>query len=252
MKLKVIASSSSGNGYALEGREETLLLEAGVPLSMVRKTVSDFRNIVGCLVSHIHGDHAKYIADYIKAGIPVYTNYHVWENYDQEARKRGDWKYIAEPRFVSLVENRTKKIGEFTVMPCPANHDVPCLGYFIHHDEIGNLAFITDSHDFAYSMSDLQHLLIEVNWSEKLLRQAVDEKRTPWFVAKRVRETHMGLHEAINYIQEEIDLEALHEIVMLHLSHENSDPCVFTEEITKAFQKPTFVAAEGLEIELKR
>ena len=245
MKLKVLGSSSAGNGYILQGEKQTLLLEAGVPIATVRRNVDDFRSIVGCLVSHSHGDHSKYIADYIKAGVKVYASYDVLKDF-QEQHSIG--KYGCQ----MVEEGQSFPVGDFKVMACPANHDVPCLGYFIHHDEIGNLAFITDSHDFAYSMSDLQHLLIEVNWSEELLRQAVEEKRTPWFVAKRVRETHMGLHEAINYIQEEIDLEALNEIVMLHLSHENSDPCVFTEEITKAFQKPTYVAAEGLEIELKR
>ncbi|MBQ9417114.1 MAG: hypothetical protein IJU19_00845 [Bacteroidales bacterium] len=242
MKLKVLGSSSAGNGYILQGERQTLLLEAGVPIAAVRKHVDDFRTIVGCLVSHSHGDHAKYIADYAKAGIHIYADEDVCLS----------CKGVHVNSLTILEDGDQFRVGGFRVMACSANHDVPCLGYFILHDEMGSLAFITDSHDYQYSMTDLQHLMIEVNWSEELLRQAVDEKRTPWFVAKRVRETHMGLHNAINYIQEEVSLDALREIVMLHLSYENSDPRVFTEEITKAFQKPTFVAAEGLEIELKR
>ena len=245
MKLKVIASSSSGNGYALEGKEETLLLEAGVPLSMVRKSVSDFRTIVGCLVSHRHGDHAKYIADYEKAGIRVYAPYDVWEHIDpQTAPYR---------RQLTLNNCETKYgIGHFHIIPVEANHDVPCFSFFIEHHEIGNLAFITDSHDFNYALDGVNHLMIECNWSEELLTHAVFEGRTPLFVAKRVRETHMGLHNAVEYIRDEVNMDTLREIVLLHLSHENSDPALFTDTMVNAFHKPTFVATNGLVVDLNK
>ena len=55
MELTVIGSSSKGNSYALESDGELLLIEAGVRLSMVRKSIG-FRlsTAVGCLVSHGH------------------------------------------------------------------------------------------------------------------------------------------------------------------------------------------------------
>ena len=237
MILKVIASSSSGNGYALEGKEETLLLEAGVPLSMVRKTVSDFRTIVGCLVSHRHGDHAKYIDDYAKAGIKIYCSQDIWKQHSKS---------------LTIEHGDMKKIGGFNVMALNANHDVPCLSFFIYHKEMGRLAFITDSHDFDYSLEGVNHLLIECNWSEELLQQAVAEWRTPAFVAKRVRETHMGLHDAVGYIRDEVSMDTLREIVLLHLSHENSDPALFTETMVNAFHKPTFAATDGLVVDLMK
>lgn len=241
MKLKVLGSSSAGNGYALEGKEETLLLEAGVPLSMVRKTISDFRTIVGCLVSHRHGDHAKYIADYIKAGIKVYALVDVYDSVREH-------HHIVQHNYIEpgVVEH----LGGFTIHCCTARHDVPCLGFFIHHKEIGNLTFITDSHDFDYSLEGVNHIMIECNWSDECLKKAIDEGRTPWFVANRVRETHMSLHQAVEYIRDEVSMDTLRDIVMLHLSYENSDPNQFKEQMEKAFQKPTYVAEEGLEIEL--
>lgn len=245
MKLKVLGSSSSGNGYILEGEKETLLIEAGVPVSLVRKRVEDFRTIVGCLVSHRHGDHAKYIADYEKAGIRVYAPYDVWEHIDpQTAPYR---------RKFTLNNCETKLgIGHFHVIPVQANHDVPCLSFFIEHREIGNLVFITDSNDLGYVCKDTNHLLIECNWSEELLQQAISEGRTLPFVAYRVRKTHMGLEDAVNYIRKDVSMDTLREIVLLHLSHENSDPALFTETMVDAFHKPTFVAAEGLEVDLMK
>lgn len=243
MKLKVIASSSSGNGYILQGKEETLLLEAGVPVSIVRKKVDDFRTIVGCLVSHRHGDHAKYIADYIKAGIKVYALVDVYDS----AREH---HHIVQHNYIE--PGGVHHLGGFSIYCCTARHDVPCLGFFIHHKEIGNLTFITDSHDFDYSLEGVNHIMIECNWSDECLKKAIDEGRTPWFVANRVRETHMGLHDAVGYIRDEVSMDTLREIVLLHLSHENSDPALFTETMVNEFHKPTFVATDGLVVDLNR
>lgn len=70
MILKCISSGSSGNAYALIGEEEILLLECGMPLKEVKKAIDwQILKIKGCVLSHIHADHSKYIKDYLNAGI---------------------------------------------------------------------------------------------------------------------------------------------------------------------------------------
>lgn len=56
MLVKVIGSSSSGNGYALISGEDILLLECGVPAKEMLKAI-DYQTskISGCLLSHEHG-----------------------------------------------------------------------------------------------------------------------------------------------------------------------------------------------------
>ena len=67
MKLKVIGSSSKGNGYALIADDEILLIEAGCKLIEVKKAIDwQIGKVVGCLVSHRHGDHAAHIKEYMK------------------------------------------------------------------------------------------------------------------------------------------------------------------------------------------
>ena len=62
MKLVCIGSSSKGNGYALIGKNEILLLEAGCRLLEVKKSVNwKIGKVVGGLVSHAHSDHSAYI-----------------------------------------------------------------------------------------------------------------------------------------------------------------------------------------------
>lgn len=53
--LKVIATGSSGNSYALMSDKEILLLDLGVSAKLIKQTV-DYRvsDIVGCVLSHKH------------------------------------------------------------------------------------------------------------------------------------------------------------------------------------------------------
>ena len=84
MKLIVINSNSAGNAYALDTGKEILLLESGCKMADVKRAI-DFRisDVVGCLVTHEHGDHAKYSVEYAKFGVEVYgvTDIGVKKNY---------------------------------------------------------------------------------------------------------------------------------------------------------------------------
>lgn len=55
MVLKVLASSSKGNCYILESSGKKLLLECGINIKDIKRGLNfDFREVVGCLVSHEH------------------------------------------------------------------------------------------------------------------------------------------------------------------------------------------------------
>ena len=62
MELKCIGSGSKGNAYALVEKDEILLLECGMPLITVKEAIGwKISNVVGCLISHIHKDHAGHV-----------------------------------------------------------------------------------------------------------------------------------------------------------------------------------------------
>ena len=72
MRLKVIGSSSAGNGYILENDREALLIEAGCRFAEVKEALGyNIRKVAGCIVSHEHKDHARYVEEVKAAGIPV-------------------------------------------------------------------------------------------------------------------------------------------------------------------------------------
>lgn len=55
MFLRTISTGSKGNSYALFHNQEILLLDLGVKVKDIKKSI-DFRisDVVGCLVTHKH------------------------------------------------------------------------------------------------------------------------------------------------------------------------------------------------------
>ena len=56
VRLITIGSSSAGNSYAIDTGSEILLLEAGIKMAEVKRSIN-FRlsDVVGVCVSHSHG-----------------------------------------------------------------------------------------------------------------------------------------------------------------------------------------------------
>lgn len=241
MKLICLGSSSRGNGYIMQAEHETLLLEAGVPLSMTRKHVRDWSNVVGCLITHRHGDHSKYINDVLKSGVKVYTNDEVIEHCA-----------LLKDNCIRIKHLNSFSVGEFKVVPMLANHDVKCHSFLIYHPEIGKLLFATDTATLDYSFENISHVMIECNWSHECMQQAIDDGRTNPFVANRSMQTHMGLDEALSVIHNNIEpSDAIKDVILLHLSHENSEPNTFQQYIENALNKPVYIAQNGLIVEWK-
>lgn len=55
MKLKCTQSGSTGNNYWIEHNNQILLLDAGIPIADIKKSI-DYRvgDVVGCLATHSH------------------------------------------------------------------------------------------------------------------------------------------------------------------------------------------------------
>lgn len=167
MKLICIGSSSKGNAYALEAADEILFLEAGCPIKDVKKAIGwKIGNVVGCLVSHQHGDHIGKIRDYCNLGLPIYTNDETAEFIET----------VYGERVLSVPEFQRFHLGGFTVQPFYLPHnDVPNFGYLIEHDEMGKLLFMTDMEYCRYDFAALgiNHILVESNYDMELVDKSI-------------------------------------------------------------------------------
>lgn len=236
MKLKILGSGSSGNCYLLQNKKETLIIECGLRYKDILKGLNfNLTNVVGCLVSHEHKDHSKAVHDLIKNGIDVYSS-------------KGTFKAIEVigHRMNILESEKAIKIGNFIVLPFEIEHDAnEPLGFLIYHKDIGQLLFITDSYYCKYKFMDIEHILIECNYSNEILK----ERELPQKLKNRIVKSHFELENVKEFLKA-TNLKKTKEIVLIHLSDRNSDSEQFKKEIEMLTGKPTYIADKGLELEV--
>lgn len=239
MKLKVINSGSSGNGYALISEVgEVLLLECGVKGIEMKRAI-DFKvgSVVGCLSSHVHSDHIGHIKDYLNSGIKVYTS-------DEVA---SDILTVTGEKTVSIPRMQKKKLGSFTVIPFPVPHNgTECDGWLIIHEKLGRLLFITDAEYCPYDFSKMgiTHVMVECNYSEDYIENDAEN-------LSHVLRGHMELQTCKRLIRT-IESPELRSVGLIHLSGQNSDSERFRQEIKEAVDCDVnvWVAEKGFETEL--
>ncbi len=181
-------------------------------------------------------DHAKSIPDALRCGIKVYSNEDVAERY------KG---------VVGLKELHGYKIGSFKVFVVPMKHDVPCVGFVIEHPEMGKLLFATDTMMLEYRFDGLNHIMIEANYSDEIVEKNIDNGVVRSVMKDRLMTTHLSLENAIGMLKAN-DLTNVNEIILIHLSDNNSDVGTFRDAVVRATGKPVYIAKKGLEVEINR
>lgn len=242
MKFKVLGSNSKGNCYLLQNENETLIVECGISFKEI-KIALDFnlRNVVGCLITHCHGDHSKAVKDVLKSGIKVYTSAGTIE-------ALGLTNYISKP--IKAFEQF--KVGGFTIMPFDVHHDVAePLGFLINHSDMGTALFATDTSYLEYRFKQLTSILIECNYSEEILLRNMDNGSIDDSTGVRIASTHMSLENCKELIKAN-DNPKLKNIVLLHLSDGNSNAKEFKGIMEALTHKRVEIADKGLEIELNK
>ena len=236
MKLKCLGSSSKGNCYILESDTEALVIEVGISLMEVKKALDfNISKVVGAIVSHVHKDHSRYVADYLKAGIDVYAS----------DETQSALEIITSEYAKAIVPNQAYKIGGFTVQPFELIHDVPCLGFYIKHKDFGKLLFLTDTEYVPQNFSKLNAnvIMVESNYSKDLMcRQAVK--------SNHVLTGHMSIDTTCEFLRQN-DNPNLKNVVLLHLSDGSSDEAEFLRKAKESVSSANvYVSDKGFEIEL--
>lgn len=219
MKITSIASSSKGNSYLIESNGHQLLIDVGVPLKKIRERLlnGSFKNVVGCLVSHEHADHAGYLGQLERqTSIPIYCT-------------EGTKKRFSLSGMCQTLRHKEKIIfnggfdNVFEVIPLKLSHDVECFGFLITNYK-QNLLYATDTESIDYCIHRLNILMIECNYSFELLIQSEQNKS----VVQRICNTHLSIDQVEEFVRSHPDLVEIH---LLHLSSSNSDEKEFKERI---------------------
>ena len=144
---------------------------------------------------------------------------------------------------------KTYRFGEFSATPIAVDHDVECFAYLVHHKEMGTLFFATDCWNLHQVVKGVTQFLIEANYSDCVLDNAVRLGKTLPSLADRVRLSHMSLEHCVEYLKMCEAEKTARTITLIHASARHLDKEVARMYVQQEFGVPTWVAEKGLEVE---
>lgn len=243
MQLKIVGSSSQGNAYILKDAHQSLVIEAGVSFANIQKALDyQLLDCQGVLVSHEHKDHCREVNKFLCSHINVFMSL-------------GTAQALAIEKSNSVVvikELQEYKIGDFKVLPFKVQHDAKePLGFLINHKECGNVLFATDTFYLRYTFEHLNNIMIECNYDEDILLNNVQKGVVSKVVSDRVKRSHLSLSSCKEVLKAN-DLSEVNNIVLLHLSADNSDKSKFKREIEELTMKKVTIADRDIVIDFNK
>lgn len=216
MRLKCLGSSSAGNCYTLTSDGgETLILDCGIPIKEIKKGLDwNIKDVVGVLCTHKHLDHSKSVEDFEAMGIPILAPY-----LGDSCKPMNIGKFTVKPFDLTTIDgNWTHTDADGT--PCPI------YGFLITHPEMGRMLYITDTNLIKWRFKDINHILLGVNFDKDLID--TDNPK-----ANHVFRGHLSIDTACDFVKANHS-DSLQNVIMCHLSSENSDRDSFIEKMKKS------------------
>lgn len=235
MKLKCIATGSTGNCYTLTSSSgETLILDCGIPIKEIKKGLDwNIKDVVGVLCTHKHLDHSKSLNDFKDMGMPIYAPY---LKIDYMSMNMGG--FTVKPFDLTTIDGSwTHTNADGT--PCPI------FGFLITHKEMRRMLYITDCELIKWKFKDINHVLLGANYDKDLIDRDNTGK------ANHVFRGHLSIDTACDFVKANYS-DSLQNVIMCHLSSENSDKDSFIEKMKKvAYGANVDVAVAGKSWDLK-
>ena len=121
----------------------------------------------------------------------------------------------------------------------------PIYGFLITHKEMGRMLYITDCELIKWKFKDINHILLGVNYDKDLIDRDNTGK------ANHVFRGHLSIDTACDFVKANYS-DSLQNVIMCHLSSENSDKDSFIEKMKKvAYGANVDVAVAGKSWDLR-
>lgn len=227
MKLKCIATGSTGNCYLLTSNSgETLILDCGIPIKEIKKGLNwNVKDVVGAICTHSHQDHSLSVYPFRRMRIPVYAPY-----ISQKPMAIGSGAFRIQSFDLTTVDGRwTHTNADGT--------ECPCYGFLIAHKEMGKLLYITDTELIKWRFKGINHILLGVNYDKDLVDKDNDPK------TRHVFRGHLSIDTACDFVKAN-NSDSLQNVIMCHLSSENADRDSFIEKMKNAVNGANVDVAE--------
>ena len=235
MTLKCLGTGSSGNCYSLTDKDgNILLLDAGINIKDIKIGI-DFQiaKVKGALITHHHKDHSLAARDLEKMGVRIIAPY-------VEKPKDSNFGGFMV-RYFALTDNE----GRFTHSNGNGS-ECAIYGYIIMHDkEPLKMLYITDTEYVRWRFSNMNTLLLGIDYLDEKIANEQDE-----FKRRHVISGHMELKTGVDFIRVTDRDKTLKNVIIGHLSEDNSDYKIFEEEISKVTAANINFAKKGETINL--
>jgi phosphoribosyl 1,2-cyclic phosphodiesterase len=239
LKFLSIASGSSGNCYYLGTKNYGILLDAGVGIKTIKKTLKEngigIEQIMAVFITHDHTDHIKSAGCLgEKYGIPIYATAQVHAGIENS-------QYVDEKLFISrrvLEKEVAVYIKEIKITAFDIPHDASdCVGYLINYGR-HKLVLATDVGHINEKVGEYiriaNHLIVEANYDQEMLLRG----NYPPFLKERIAggKGHLCNSEIAEFLAANFDLH-LKNIWLCHLSKENNHPELACKTVEMAMRR---------------
>ena len=231
MEIKVLGTGSSGNCYALRagGKDgQILLLDAGLSEKRIVRSVQrdwSWAQVVGCLITHEHGDHIKSAKEIAALGVKTYATAGTIE----AAHLNGGLTRLNAAQMLSSFD-----IEDFTVMPFQTMHDAsePC-GWLIRYNPTAETAvYATDTYYLKQTFPGVNYWIVECNYVEEIMNEQQEDGTLTEELRNRLMKSHMSLRRLCDALKAN-DLTDTAAILLVHLSDERSDEQRMVEAVKR-------------------
>ncbi|MDR2201726.1 MAG: MBL fold metallo-hydrolase [Clostridiales bacterium] len=220
IKMCSLSSGSTGNCIYVAGEKTELLIDCGIPLSRVRKSL----RVLGAsaegipvLVTHSHGDHINGIGSLVRsAGAVVYSHYRSTPAVARAGR-------LDKTNYVEYGDGEFR-VGDLVITPVPVPHDVPCVGFVIREGAAKACVF-TDlgrvTPEILEAAKGAAMMIIEANHDPALVASSAYAR----FLKNRILSPrgHLSNDACADAIAGLVGF-GLRRALLAHLSRENNSP----------------------------
>lgn len=246
-----LGSGSSGNCYYLGTRNYGILIDAGIGIRTIKKTLREYgvamEKIVALLITHDHADHVKtsgILGD--KLSIPVYATQSVHEGIKRN--KYINASFLTTERIIQ--KEVPFEIRDFKITAFEVPHDsIDNVGYKIEFVD-NNFVLITDVGHITDTIrkyaTNATHLVVEANYDASMLQTG----SYPHYLKKRIScgTGHLSNHYSAEFVAS-IYHENLKNIWLCHLSQDNNHPEIAFKAIEAALYEVGVVVGKHVHLD---
>lgn len=215
--ITVSTGSDQGNCYLLESNGRYVALDCGARWKDVLVACGfAVYAIQVAFLSHVHKDHSSHAKDFIRNGIPLFTN-------KETASKLGfvHSGVAPEPNTKNFLYNDNWFIP-FEVPHTDNDGDTPCQNYaYIIQFNGERILYITDWMYCPFNLAkfNINHFIIAINYSDEISEH-------------HVLNGHSSLDTSVKFLKSSMT-DACRSISICHVSERHADPDLILETINE-------------------